>query len=370
MGKSVKSIGKSLGNVFKGDLKSIGRLGLGVATLGGSELVKAGVDYLKPKAPGGGGGFPIPDNQSAVDARTAVGRQAAEKLIADLQAQSAGTGPSLATAQLKSAQDRGLAQTLATAAAMRGGSAASNQRQVLTQKGDADRQFAQDAAMARLQEQQQAQGALANLALGQQGAGLQQIMDPATLRFNAQNAAAQIQAQKDAARKSQQTALLGGLLGAAGTIGGSVFGGPAGGAIGGTLGSSLGGMFGGSGGGVSNPGSSSLTMPSLGSSAGFGSSDERRKKDIKPAKKEVNSFLKELNAREYSYRDPEAPGAAPGRRVGIMAQDLEKSSMGRALVKNTPNGKMVDTVQGFGAVLAAQSELMKRIESLEKKKKA
>jgi hypothetical protein len=31
-------------------------------------------------------------------------------------------------------------------------------------------------------------------------------------------------------------------------------------------------------------------------------------------------------------------------------------------------GKMVDTVQGFGAVLAAQAELHKRLKSLEKKK--
>jgi hypothetical protein len=48
-----------------------------------------------------------------------------------------------------------------------------------------------------------------------------------------------------------------------------------------------------------------------------------------------------------------------------MAQDLEKSPMGKALVENVNGTKMVNTVQGFGSVLAAQSQMHNRIKELE-----
>lgn len=103
---------------------------------------------------------------------------------------------------------------------------------------------------------------------------------------------------------------------------------------------------------------------------GYGS-DERNKTapggKLPSARKEVNEMMDKLEPLSYEYKDTSLPGTAEGKRYGIVAQDLEKSSLGKTLVKNTEHGKMVDHVQGFGAVLAAQSELNRRLKKLEKK---
>jgi hypothetical protein len=253
-------------------------------------------------------------------------------LISDLTAQAAGQGPSLAQAQLKSATNRNLAQQLAAAASSRGGNPAAQQRQLLQQQGAAGRDLAEQSAQARIQEQlnarQQLQSALQNetsatdaLKQAYQQQGFNYAIAPKTALQQAEQiqfGAVNQRAQQSAANRN---ALIGGLVQGGATLG----------------------------------------------AAAVTKSDERAKKEIKPAAKEVNSFLKALNAREYEYKDASAPGAAPGKRYGIMAQDLEKSKMGKSLVKDTAHGKMIDTVQGFGAVLAAQAELNKRLEKLEKK---
>lgn len=64
----------------------------------------------------------------------------------------AGQGPSLAEAQLKAAQDRTLAQQLATTQSLRGGSAALNQRNMAQTMSQQGRALAQDASVARLAE--------------------------------------------------------------------------------------------------------------------------------------------------------------------------------------------------------------------------
>jgi hypothetical protein len=46
----------------------------------------------------------------------------------------------------------------------------------------------------------------------------------------------------------------------------------------------------------------------------------------------------------YQYKDPSAPGAAPGTHVGPMAQDLERSPATAGTVVTGPDGmKRVDT---------------------------
>jgi hypothetical protein len=260
------------------------------------------------------------DTQSAVDKQVAASRAAAQGLITDLQAQSRGQAPSLADAQLRAAGNRNLAQQLSAAAAQRGGNPALLQRALVMQQGQQGRDLAEQSAQAKLQERQMAQSQLGSLTLGQQSADLGQVMDPARLKAQGEQARFEADVAKTNAIKAQQTAILGQLI---------------------------------------NSGASAATAAM---------SDKTQKKDIKPAKKDVKSFLDALEARSYEYKDPTAPGTEPGKRVGIMAQDLEKSSMGKALVKDTEHGKMVDTVQGFGAVLAAQSELNKRLKALEKKK--
>jgi len=94
-------------------------------------------------------------------------------------------------------------------------------------------------------------------------------------------------------------------------------------------------------------------------------SDINAKREIRAADSQVEGFLDALNAYQYEYKDPQAPGADPGMFVGVMAQDLEKSPMGASFVKDTPHGKMVDYGHGLAAILASQSNLHDRLRQLE-----
>ena len=99
--------------------------------------------------------------------------------------------------------------------------------------------------------------------------------------------------------------------------------------------------------------------------AAAGASDIRAKTNISAADSEVESFLDALNAYQYEYRDPDAPGADAGMFTGIMAQDLEKSPMGASFVQDTPDGKQVDYGHGLAAILAAQANIHERLKELE-----
>jgi hypothetical protein len=71
-------------------------------------------------------------------------------------------------------------------------------------------------------------------------------------------------------------------------------------------------------------------------------SDRRAKTDVhRESDRDEDEFLQALNAYSYRYRNP-ADGS--GRRSGPMAQDLERSKIGRDLVQTGPDGmKRVDT---------------------------
>ena len=112
-------------------------------------------------------------------------------------------------------------------------------------------------------------------------------------------------------------------------------------------------------------------------------SDERVKKNIQPGSKEVRKLmdaiklektdsgiyklLDELKPYTFEYKDPTIPGAGPGKFVGVMAQDVEKSPQGREMVHETPTGKKLDVLKGFSALMAASAEFHDRIKSLERK---
>lgn len=103
-------------------------------------------------------------------------------------------------------------------------------------------------------------------------------------------------------------------------------------------------------------------------SAGLGAiaaSDERLKTDIEDGEEDTSAFLASLNARKYRYRDTRVPGTRPGQRFGIMAQDLERSPMGKSLVLDTPVGKMVDVPMAVGAILASMGNLHRRVGAVE-----
>lgn len=267
--------------------------------------------------------------------RSQQAQQQQQALIQQLQGQAAGTGPSLAQAQLRSASERSLAQQLAAAAAQRGGNVAGQQRQLAMQQGAAGRDLAAQSAEARMAEAMQARQQLAGMLQGEQQLAdtltanyLQKGYDFATATKLAQQqrelAQAGMQQQTNMMKAQGQQGLFGGLMSGAATLGAAAL-----------------------------------------------MSDERQKENVSDAKADTKKFLDALSAKSYNYKNANLPGAAPGRRVGIMAQDLEKSEMGKALVQDGPDGvKRIDTVQGFGAVLAAQAELNKRLKALERKKRA
>lgn len=98
-------------------------------------------------------------------------------------------------------------------------------------------------------------------------------------------------------------------------------------------------------------------------------SDERLKTDIKDGSKDAGKFLDAIKAYSYKYK----PGAkdaelgGDGTYVSPMAQDLEKTKLGKSMVKDTPSGKVVDYGKGFGAILAASASLNERLKKIEKK---
>lgn len=74
--------------------------------------------------------------------------------------------------------------------------------------------------------------------------------------------------------------------------------------------------------------------------------------------------LRAAPAYSYEYKNPSAPGAAPGRHIGPMAQDLERTAAA-GTVRDTPHGKMIDT-QGLTMVnTAALSEQQRKTQELE-----
>lgn len=67
----------------------------------------------------------------------------------------------------------------------------------------------------------------------------------------------------------------------------------------------------------------------------------------------------------YAYNYREGSGEDTGkRRYGVMAQDLERTPMGASIVQDTPRGKMVDTRQATGTLLASVSDLQKQLDEL------
>lgn len=104
-----------------------------------------------------------------------------------------------------------------------------------------------------------------------------------------------------------------------------------------------------------------------GGAAAMAMSDEREKKDIAPSDKDLKEWLDPLKAYQYRYKD-EKNGR--GEHFSVMAQDLEKSKIGRSMVEETPDGKkMVNYARKEAVQLAAMAMLNERIKRLEKNAK-
>ena len=83
----------------------------------------------------------------------------------------------------------------------------------------------------------------------------------------------------------------------------------------------------------------------------------------------VEEFLDALKSYTYNYKDKENNGQKnpEGKVTSVMAQDLEKSKLGKQMVTDGPEGKMVNYGQGMAPLFAAIAELNQRTKKLEKK---
>ena len=109
----------------------------------------------------------------------------------------------------------------------------------------------------------------------------------------------------------------------------------------------------------------------IGAGVGFlagGFSDRKLKKKVRSAKprasaKEIDQLLKNLKAYNYEYKNSKY---GSGRRLGVMAQDLEKTRLGKKIVVDTPVGKAIDIGKGLGLAFATQAHLNKRFKNKNK----
>lgn len=270
--------------------------------------------------------------EQAIEAQNKY-RTAGTGLTEQLGEAALGKGPSLAAEQLKAAQERNLAQQIAAVQAGRGGSSAANQRALIQSMSQGGRQVAQDAAQARLQETSMARDRFLQAQAAADQQAREDLLQVGDLNL-AQKKASQ---QFELARAGQAAAIAQENLKNKTATKNAIIG------------------------GITSMGGSALSALKF--------SDKNLKTDIKDAKKDVEKFMAALKSQSYKYKDGQSLGEDDSKRYGIMAQDLEKSKVGKSMVKNTEMGKMVDLKAGYGAVLASLSNLNSRLAEIEKKKK-
>lgn len=90
-------------------------------------------------------------------------------------------------------------------------------------------------------------------------------------------------------------------------------------------------------------------------------SDERVKTNVRSGDMDLESFLESLDPKKYEYTDPAKYGE--GEQVSVMAQDLEKTPMGRDAVQADDEGvKRVDYAKLLPEIVAALGHLNKKVE--------
>jgi len=96
-------------------------------------------------------------------------------------------------------------------------------------------------------------------------------------------------------------------------------------------------------------------------------SDENTKKDVKLGPEEIDKFLEDLTGYSFRYKNPEAGIGTPGKKIGVMAQDLEES-LPQAVEEQRigdENIKMLNNNEILPAVLASVGRLNDRLNKVE-----
>jgi hypothetical protein len=292
-------------------------------------------------------------------------------LANQLAQQAVGQGPSLAGQQLQQGLQQQLLQQRAQAASMGGDvNPFLAQRQLADQGAQAQQATNAQMAMARTQEQMNAQGALGGLTgqlrgqdlgnigqqqqygiqnaqlqqqanLANQGANLQQqninnqasqyamsgLLGLSSQQMQGNLAYAGMDQQSQLARDQINAGVAQGNAASAGKYGGAVFGG-------------------------------------LMQGAAALASDERLKTNIDRGHvdAEMRDFLTALDPASYDYKQA---SHGEGRHWSVMAQSAAKSAAGRSFVQETPEGLALDTRKATGVALAALSHLHRRQDKLE-----
>jgi hypothetical protein len=91
-------------------------------------------------------------------------------------------------------------------------------------------------------------------------------------------------------------------------------------------------------------------------------SDINAKENIQKGDLDIDQFLNDITGYKYNYKNPQD---GQGERLGVMAQDMEKSAMGQETVMDGPDGKQIDMKKALAASLASLARLNERLNALE-----
>ena len=92
---------------------------------------------------------------------------------------------------------------------------------------------------------------------------------------------------------------------------------------------------------------------------------KENKKAVQDSGGKIDEFLSKLDPYTFEYKNKDLGS----KQMGVMAQDLEKSEVGSAAVREVNGVKQVDPSHLTMPILAAQSDMFKRIKELEDKVK-
>lgn len=317
--KGLRGIGEGLGLVKPkaGDIAGIGTF---------KKLQEQGYKY-DPKA------FQLApiSGKAAAKARGELGTFAQT-----LRRRAAGEVPSQAELQLQAGQQRAQQSLQSALSGLRGRQAGLGIRGLQQQFAEQGQALSQQAAQLRAAEQAGAEQQLAQflaqraqIEAGAQGMSLQEALAR-------QQVLAQLEQLRGADTLARQQAAIGAAAQARQTQQ-----------------QGLGGLIG----GIAAIGASALAPAAAPAVA----SDKNLKTNVEPAKAEAKRFLDELTAYTFKYKNSDEP------MMGVMAQDAEKSKLGKYLVETKDSKKMLNGKKTMSAMLASLAYLNDRMNQIESK---